>query len=109
MPSQQRGGQVGGTEDVEAAGEDAAGDAVEGGCVPGDLGLVDRQVRGDGTVEALGGEDGVGVGGFGGLGLRGGFRGGGLEGDVPAMRVSWIEDSKGCAHWEKGQKTWEML
>ena len=41
MPSQQRREQVCRSEDVEAAREDAAGDAVKGGCVPGDLGTVD--------------------------------------------------------------------
>ena len=82
MPSQQRRNQVRGSEDVEATREGAAGYAVEGGCVPGYLRLVDGQVRGDGAVSALGGEDGVGVGGFRGLGLGVGFCGGGLEGDV---------------------------
>ncbi len=87
MPSQQRGDEVRGAEDVEASGEGAAGDAVEGGCVPGHLGLVDCQVGGDGAVQALGGEDGVRVGGFRWLGLGVGFCGGGLECDVPE-RVS---------------------
>lgn len=60
MPPQQRANEVSEAEDVEGAGDGAAGDAVEAGEVPGDLGLVDGEVRGDGAVEALGGEDGVG-------------------------------------------------
>ena len=40
-------------------------------------------MRGDGAVQALGGEDGVGVRGLGGLGLGVGFCGGRLESDVP--------------------------
>ena len=42
-------------------------------------------MRGDGPVEALGGEDGVGVGRFGGLGLGVGFCGRGLQGDVSGI------------------------
>lgn len=70
VPAQGRGDQVEGTVDVEAAGEDAAGDAVEGGAVPGDLGLVDGEMGGYGAVEALVGEDVV-AGVFFGDGLRG--------------------------------------
>lgn len=71
MPSEQGGSEVGGCEDIEAAGEQGGGDAVEAGQVPGDLGLVDGEVGRDGTEAALGGEDGVGVGGGGGGGYRG--------------------------------------
>lgn len=49
--------QVEGAIEVEAAAEDAAGDAVERGAVPGDLGLVDAEMGGYGAVEALVGED----------------------------------------------------
>lgn len=62
MPAEQRGDEIRGAEEVEAPGEDGARDAVEGGCVPGDLRPVDAEVGGDGAVEALRGEDGVGVG-----------------------------------------------
>lgn len=81
MPAQQGGGQVCGAEDVEPAREDGSRDAVEDRGDPGHLRFVDGEVRGDGAVEALGGEDGVGVAGFGGLGCSAGFGGGGLEGD----------------------------
>ena len=84
MPSQQRSNQVRGGEDVETAREDAARDAVQRGRVPGYLGFVDGQVRRDGPVQALGGEDGVGVRGLRGLRLGVGLCGGGLECDVPA-------------------------
>ena len=80
VPAQQWRNQVRGAEYVDAAREDAAGDAVEGGSVPGDLGLVDGEVGGDGPVAALGDEDGVLVCGLRRLCLRGGVRGGGLEG-----------------------------
>ena len=85
VPAQQRRNQVRGAENVEAAREDAAGDAVEAGRVPGYLGLVDGEVRGDGAVAALGDEDGVLVRGLRRLCLRGGFRGGGLEGDMSKL------------------------
>lgn len=75
VPAQQRGDEVCGAEEVEAAGEGAAGDAVRDGGVPGHLRLVDGQVRGDGPVQALRGEDGVCVGGFRGLRLGGRFGG----------------------------------
>lgn len=93
MPAQQGGHEVGGAEEVEPARERAAGDAVQRRGVPGHLGLVDGEVRGDGAVQALGGEDGVGVRGLGGLGFRVRFCGRGLEGDVSAGEgrrgVSW--------------------
>ena len=66
MPSEQRREEVRGAEDVEAAAEDGACDAVQPGRVPGYLRAVDAEVRGYGTFQALGGEDAVGVGGFGG-------------------------------------------
>jgi hypothetical protein len=59
VPAEVGSDEVGGAEGVEAAGEDAAGDAVEGGEVPGDLRAVDGEVRGDGAVETLFGEDSV--------------------------------------------------
>lgn len=77
MPSQQRRDEVGCAEDVEAAGEDGTGDAVEAGGDPGDLGLVDGEVGGDGAEAALGGEDRVGLVRGGGDGWSG--AGGGLE------------------------------
>lgn len=91
VPSQQRGDQVCRGEDVDAAREHTAGDAVEGGPVPGYLGFVDGQVGRNGAVQALGGEDGVGVGWLCRLCLGVGFRGGGLESDMPEKdRVSCI-------------------
>ena len=80
VPAQQRRGQVRGPEDVDPARERAARDAVQRRQVPGHLRAVDGQVRADGSVEPLGGEDGVGVGGGGWVGLGGGGGGGGLEG-----------------------------
>ena len=59
MPTQQRGDKVGGAKEVEGAGEREAGDAVQAGGVPSYLRTVDGEVRGDGPVAALGGEDGV--------------------------------------------------
>lgn len=53
VPSEQRSGEVRGAEDVETAAEDGAGDSVEDGAVPGDLGTVDREMGGYGAVEAL--------------------------------------------------------
>lgn len=50
VPAEDRGDEVQGAVDVEAAAEDAAGDAVEGRAVPGDLGLVDGEVGGYGAV-----------------------------------------------------------
>ena len=42
--------EVGGTEEVEAAGQGDAGDAVEGAAVPGDLRFVDAEVGRNGAV-----------------------------------------------------------
>lgn len=102
MPSHQWGDQVCDTEDVETSGEGTAGDAVEGGCVPGYLGLVYCQVGGDGAVQSLGGEDRVGIGGFCWLRLSVGFCGGGLESDVPGLR-SQSACCNGCWRGEFGE------
>ena len=61
MPAEQGRDEVGGPEDVEAAGEDGAGEAVQPGQEPGYLRTVNLQVWGDGTVEALRGEDRIRV------------------------------------------------
>jgi len=53
VPSGVGGGQVGEAEDVERAAEGDSSDTVQGGSIPGDLGLVDGQVGGDGAVQAL--------------------------------------------------------
>lgn len=45
------------SEEVETAAEKDTRDTVETGCVPGDLGLVDGKMRGDGAVDALLRED----------------------------------------------------
>ena len=58
MPAEGGGGEVRDAEEIHGAGEHDAGDAVEGAGDPGYLRAVDRQVRGDGAVAALGGEDG---------------------------------------------------
>lgn len=77
VPAQQRGDEVGETEHVEAAREDGAGDTVEAGEHPGNLGLVDGEVGGNRSIEALAVEDGVAVmeGDF--VGWWNGFGGGG--------------------------------
>lgn len=64
MPTEQRGGKVCGCEKVEGARQSNAGDTVSTRSNPGDLGTVDGQVRGNGAVQALLGEDlgGVGLG-----------------------------------------------
>lgn len=62
MPAEQRRDQIGGTEGVEAPAEDRAGDSVQRRAVPGDLRLVDGQVRRDGPVQPLLDEDVVRVG-----------------------------------------------
>lgn len=71
VPSKQRSAEVCGTEDVEPAAENRAGYTVECGEIPRDLGFVDRQVRGDGTVAALLFEDRVGGRVFDSLGCGG--------------------------------------
>ena len=53
--------EVGEAEDVETAGEDGAGDTVQGGGVPGYLWAVDGEVGGGWTVAALLDENFVGV------------------------------------------------
>ncbi len=74
MPAEERGDEVEGAVGVDDGGEGCAGDAVEGGAVPGYLGLVDGEMGGDGTVEALVGEDFLagGLGYCGCCGLSGG-------------------------------------
>jgi hypothetical protein len=57
VPSERGGCEVCDAEDVETTAEGNAGDTVEAGGVPGDLRLVDGKMRGDGTSEALLGED----------------------------------------------------
>lgn len=56
VPSQRRCGQVCETEEVETTAQDHGGQTVQRGPVPGDLGLVDGEMRGDWTLEALLGE-----------------------------------------------------
>jgi len=65
VPSSVRGGKVGESPEVQRAGEDDGREAVEARCVPGDLGLIYCEMRGDGAVDALLDEDFCGVG-FGG-------------------------------------------
>ena len=76
MPSENRTDQVRGAEDVKTPREDAGSDAVQPRAVPGYLGFVDAEVRGDRTLAALGSENGVGVlrggGGYGGGGAGAG-------------------------------------
>ena len=62
MPSKERRNEVCRPEDVEAAGYDAAGEAVESGEDPWDLRLVDGEIGGGGAVFALCDEDVVAVG-----------------------------------------------
>ena len=84
VPAQQRSDEVGGAEEVEGAGERDAGKAVQAGHDPGNLWFVDGEVRGDGPVAALGGEDGMffalGDGGCGCMARLLGVRGGDGEG-----------------------------
>jgi len=58
VPTEQRGDEIGGAEDVEDAANHRAGDAVGDGEGPCHLGFVDREMRGDGPVAALGYQDG---------------------------------------------------
>ena len=62
VPAECRGDEVCQREDVQAAGQGGAGDAVERGRVPGYLWAVDGEVGGHGAVETLFGEDVVVVG-----------------------------------------------
>ncbi|KAL9089668.1 MAG: hypothetical protein Q9165_005700 [Trypethelium subeluteriae] len=71
VPAKQRRDEVRGAEDVQAAREHRAGDAVQDRRDPGDLRLVDAEVRRDGPFQPLLLEDGVG-GGRGDAGLLGG-------------------------------------
>ena len=59
LPAKERRGEVEREVDVERAGEHGASDAVQRRGIPGDLRFVDQEVRGDGAVEPLAGEDGV--------------------------------------------------
>ena len=64
MPADGRRNEVQGAESVEGAREGDTGHAVERRAVPGDLRLVDAEVRRDGAVQALLCKDGVrGLGG----------------------------------------------
>lgn len=76
MPAKERQDEVCGAEDVEPPTEHRAGDAIEGGAIPGDLGAVDGEVGGDGAVKTLLFEDGVGAVCFQGGGRGGSARGG---------------------------------
>lgn len=62
MPAHGGRDEVRGAEEVQRAGEREARDAVEYGAVPCDLRAVDAEVRGDGAVLALFGEDGLRAG-----------------------------------------------
>lgn len=53
MPAERWGSEVRNAEEVEAAAEHNAGDTVQRRGIPGDLGFVDGEMRGDGTLEAL--------------------------------------------------------
>lgn len=64
MPTEQRRGEVCGCEKVQGARKSNAGDTVSARANPGDLGTVDGEVRGNGAIQALLGED------FGGISLR---------------------------------------
>lgn len=70
MPAEERQEEVCGTEDVETPTKYRSGDPVEAGAIPGDLRAVDGEVGGDGAVETLLLEDGVG-----GVCFEGGGRG----------------------------------
>lgn len=64
MPAHSWSNEVGRSKDVQTTGEDRAGDTVEGRQVPGNLGLIDREMWGNGAVEALLGKDLSGIGGL---------------------------------------------
>ena len=76
MPSKERRHEVCSTENVETPAKDGAGDAGKGGAVPGYLRAVDGEMRGDGAVETLFFEDGIGSVVFDGLGCGGSGTGG---------------------------------
>jgi hypothetical protein len=61
VPAEERSGEVGGAEDVHAAGERGARDTVQTREVPGDLWAVDGEMGRGGTVLALGNEDLIGI------------------------------------------------
>jgi hypothetical protein len=66
VQAQDWGGRVGEEIRVDQAGEGHARDAVQRGTIPGQLRLVDTEVRSEGSVLALGVEDGSFLGGAGG-------------------------------------------
>lgn len=66
MPTESGGDEIGGSPEVQRAGESDAGDTVQGTADPADLGLVDSKVRSDRAVKTLLNEDLVGVLGIGG-------------------------------------------
>jgi hypothetical protein len=70
VPAEERRDEIRGPEGVDGARQHRTGEPVRDGQVPGDLGLVDGEVRRDGAVAALVGEDVVAGG------LRGGCGGG---------------------------------
>jgi hypothetical protein len=57
VPSGDWGREVRKAEEVEGSRENDGGQAVEARAVPGDLRFVDGEMRGDGAMEALFGED----------------------------------------------------
>lgn len=57
MPAKERRDEIGGEEDIEASGENGAGDAIERTEVPCDLWSVDGEMGRYGAVETLSGED----------------------------------------------------
>ena len=57
MPTESRGGEVGGGPEVKGAGESDTSDTVQGTADPADLGLVDAEVRSDRAVKTLLNED----------------------------------------------------
>lgn len=61
VPAEQRSDEVADAKDVECAGERGTCEAVCDGCVPGDLGAVDGEMGGSGTMSALVDENLVGV------------------------------------------------
>ncbi len=99
VPAEERRDEVGGAEEVEAAAQHGAGDAVQGREGPAHLGPVDAQVGRHGAMEALGGEDGVGVGFGGGLGC------GGSSGRVVRVREG-VVDERALMELSKLKEVW---
>lgn len=73
MPAESGRGKVSGGPEVEGAGEGDTGDTVQGRANPADLGLVDGQVRSDGTVQTLLSQDVGRAFGIGGRGAGSGY------------------------------------